>query len=183
MSSALDGLNQASRKVRMATARALNKVTASGRTQASRQIRAIGYQMKSGDIKKAIVISQRANQADLNTNLRGSGKPLPLIQFAARQTKVGVSVNVKSGRKVVPHTFIAVMPSGHRGVFVRIGTTHRRRIKDGRRISTGLPIKELFGPSIKAAFANPDVQSSVKDTISERFPIVLRQELAYEALK
>lgn len=169
--------------VKPAVARALNKTGTTGRAQASRSIQAAGYNMKAGDIKAAITLPRRASQDDLNIELRARGKAIPLIQFGARATKRGVSVNVKRGRTTLSHAFIATMPSGHRGVFERVGTMHKRVARHGRRLSSGLPIRELFGPSIKAAFASDAVSSEVINTMRARFPVVLVQELNFEALR
>lgn len=179
ISGALNKLDLTQRGVRSAAARALNKSATTGRAQASREIKAQGYGMKVSDIKAAISIAHRAKGNDLNAEIRATGKPIPLIQYSARQTHHGVSVNVKNGRTVLAHAFIAIMPSGHRGVFNRVGTAHKR--VRGR--SSGLPIKELFGPSVKAAFKNPAVVSAITNTLRIRYPIVLAQELNYEALK
>lgn len=183
ISGALAKLDLTDRAVRSAAARALNKTATTGRAQASREIKAQGYGMKVGDIRAAISIPVRANQGNLNTEIRARGKPIPLIQYSARQTRSGVSIQVKNGRTVLSHAFIAVMPSGHRGVFERVGKGHKRVERRGRNISTGLPIKELFGPSVKAAFGNPTVAGVITDTMRARYPIVLAQELNYEALK
>jgi hypothetical protein len=183
INNALAKLDMSRNGVRPAVARALNKTGTTGRAQASRSIQAAGYNMKAGDIKAAITLPRRASSGNLNLELRARGKPIPLIQFAARATKSGVSVNVKNGRRLLSHAFIATMPSGHRGVFQRVGRMHKRVVRDGRRLSTGLPIKELFGPSIKAAFASEPVKTDVINTMRERFPIVLVQELRFEALR
>lgn len=81
------------------------------------------------------------------TNLTGSiGTKVyrpGLIAFSARQTKHGVSYRISrtAGRKTIEHGFIAKMPSGHRGVFIRGGPSR-------------LPIRELQGPSIWTVVTN-----------------------------
>jgi hypothetical protein len=72
----------------------------------------------------------------------------PLINYGAKQTKKGVTVRVKNGRTTLRHAFIATMPNGHKGVFERVGSGHKRVTKKGRSYMSGLPIKELYGPSI-----------------------------------
>lgn len=163
---------------RKAIARALSKTATTARAEAARDIRDAGYGLKIGDIKDAISI-RRATAYDLKALVRATGRPIPLIQYGARQTKKGVTVNVKNGRKRIAHAFIATMPNGHKGVFVRKGDQHRRVMRNGRVVSTGLPIRELYGPSIPSAFANEVVQRAIASAIRERFPTVLKQELAY----
>lgn len=61
-----------------------------------------------------------------------------LLAFpGTKETKHGVRYRISrtAGRKTIEHGFIATMPSGHRGVFVRGGPSR-------------LPIREARGPSI-----------------------------------
>jgi len=61
---------------------------------------------------------------------------IPLIAFDARETPAGVSYKISAdGRKTLPGAFIARMPRGYEGVFVRTGTAR-------------LPIAEKFGPAM-----------------------------------
>ncbi len=176
-------LNATKDGTRKAIARALNKTATTARVEAARNIRDAGYGLKVGKIKDALSI-RRATGEELTAVLRSTGQPIPLINYGARQTAKGVSVNVKNGRKVIPHAFVATMRSGHTGVFIRTGKPHlkqSRNAKAGKR-TDNLPIDELFGPSIPSAFANDVVQDAVADAIEERFPVVLRQELKYLGL-
>lgn len=161
-----------------AIARALNKTATTARAQAGRNIRDAGYGIKVGAVKDAISI-RRASPTELRSVVRATGRPIPLIKYSARQTAKGVTVAVKNGRKLITHAFIATMGSGHKGVFIRTGNAHKKVRKNGRVIQSGLPIKELFGPSIPSAFANDVVQEAVIGAIRDRFPVVLRQELKF----
>jgi len=98
--------------------------------------RRVGKQItaKKGDIAKGI--------SKKKTTFYGSigAKPFRpgLLAFpGTKQTKRGVSYRLSrtAGRKRIEHGFIATMPSGHRGVFVRGGPSR-------------LPIREVRGPSI-----------------------------------
>lgn len=161
-----------------AITRALNKTAITARADAARNIRDAGYGIKVSSVKGAISIRRATNQ-DLKAIVTATGSPIPLINYGARQTSKGVSVNVKNGRKVIAHAFIATMASGHQGVFARQGKTHKKVMRRGRTYWSGLPVKELFGPSIPTAFANGAVQDAVKTAIEQRFPVVLRQELKF----
>lgn len=161
-----------------AITRALNKTAITARADAARNIRDAGYGIKVSSVKGAISIRRATNQ-ELKAIVTATGSPIPLINYGARQTSKGVSVNVKNGRKVIAHAFIATMASGHKGVFARQGKTHKKVMRRGRTYWSGLPVKELFGPSIPTAFANGAVQDAVKTAIEERFPVVLRQELKF----
>jgi hypothetical protein len=157
-----------------AKVRALNKIAAQAKVAASKEIRAAGYNMKAAAIKQKIVI-KRATSGSPEVIVRCSGRPIPLIQFSARETRAGVSVSVKNGRKLIKGAFIATMPTGHTGVFIRVGKQHKKI--NGK--WHGLPIKELYGPSIPAAFGNQIVQTALMNLIKNKFPVVLEQEMRW----
>lgn len=161
-----------------AVPRALNKVIDQVRTTAAREMRGAGYNLKVGDIKKAMTVS-RATPARLTANVLSSGRPIALIKYGARQTAKGVSVDVLRGRKVITGAFIATMPSGHKGVYVRVGKNHKKVMKNGRVMWSGLPIKELFGPSVPDGLANKAVQEALQRLIEEKFPVILQQQIRY----
>jgi hypothetical protein len=181
ISRALRKLDVTREQARKAIPRALNKTATTARAEAAREIRSAGYGLKIAAIKKSIRII-RATGSQLRAIVRASGKPIPLIEYAARQTRAGVTVNVLRGRKLIKGVFIATMPSGHRGVVRRKGLTSKRVIRKGRVAYSGLPIQELFGPSVPAAFANSVVQAALISAIRKRFPEVLRQELRFAGL-
>lgn len=165
-----------------AIVRALNRVAEQSRTESGQQIRAAGYDLKAGDIKAAISL-RRASAGNVRAVVKASGRPIPLIKYAARQTRKGVTVSVKNGRRLIPGAFIATMQSGHTGVFIRAGSGHKKvRQRTGMNWS-GLPIKELFGPSIPSAFINKTVQEALVASVRQRFPERLKHELAFLNLK
>lgn len=181
ISRALRKLDVTKEQARKAISRALDKTAITARAEAAREIKAAGYGLKIAAIKKSIKIV-RARGKKLRAIVRASGRPTPLIDYGARQTRKGVTVAVLRGRKLINGAFIATMPTGHRGVFLRKGTAHKQVKRNGRVTSSGLPIKELFGPSVPSAFANTVVQAALARAIRERFPEVLKQELRYVGL-
>ena len=91
---------------------------------------------------------------------------------------------VKGKRTVLRHAFIAIMPNGHIGVFERVGTQHKTVMgKKGKKIQSGLPIIELFGPSIPSALSNPVVERAIVKKIREKFPEILKHEIEFMTLK
>jgi hypothetical protein len=164
--------------INKATVRTLNKVATTIRATASREIRNAGYGLKAATIKNQLTI-KRAIRGNLVAMVIASGRPIPLIEYNARQTAKGVSVLVKEGRKIIAHAFIATMPSGHTGVFIRKGKDHRKKVLNGRTLWTGLPIQELFGPGVPKAFGNQVVIDALKKVVADRFPTVLSQEIAF----
>lgn len=162
-----------------AVVRALNKVAAQAKTAASKEIRAAGYNMKAADIKKRIKVT-RATAANPVAMVRVTGPVTPLIEFDARQTREGVSVKVKNGRKLIRHAFIATMESGHRGVFIR---------KDGKQPGRrGRPIlnrdiEQLYGPAVPDGFNNVIVKKALVAVVTSKFPAILKHEIEYLRLK
>ncbi|WNC90946.1 phage tail protein [Paraburkholderia sp. FT54] len=165
-----------------AVVRALNKTAMQARTAAAQEVRGAGYNIKSSAIKNSFSITKAA-QGRLVVVLKSTGRPVALINYGARQGKNGVSVQVKAGRTVLRHAFIATMPNGHRGVFERTGKQHKKVKRNGKTIRSGLPIKELFGPSIPQSLANDAVEKALMTKIRQKFPQILKHELAFIAAK
>lgn len=162
-----------------ATVRALNKIADQGKTFGAREIKSAGYNLKIGDIKRAMRV-RRASKGNLKATIITTGRPIPLIAYGARQTAKGVTVNVLSGRKLIPGAFIATMPSGHKGVYVRAPGAKHKKVGQGSKASWhALPIRELYGPSIPDAMNNKGVQAALLALTREKFPAVLAHEQAW----
>lgn len=120
---------------------AINKVLPKART---RFVRAVGDRITvpAREVRERIAV-KKASPATLEGTVTITRKPIPLIEFRARQTKKGgVTVQVRKGqaREKFRDSFIAKMKSGHEGVF-------RRRFKGKGRVAR-LPIDERFGPTV-----------------------------------
>lgn len=162
-----------------ATVRALNKMADQGKTQAARAIRDAGYGIKVNVIKSQLRV-QYAAPGRLVAKITASGRPIPLMQYGARAVKQGVTVNVLQGRRLIQGAFIARMPNGHVGVYVReAGARHKKVMQGGKASWHALPIRQLFGPSVPDALANAAVQSAMQQIIEERFPKLLEHEAKY----
>lgn len=162
-----------------ATARALNRMAEQALVKSARQVRDAGYNLKISEIKKALRVA-RANQGQLKSAVIATGKPIPLIAYGARQVANGVSVNVLNGRKVIAEAFIATMPSGHKGVFVRKPGAKHKKVGVGANASWhALPIRQLYGPSIPDGMANDKVREAIMALIEEKFPQLLDHELKW----
>jgi hypothetical protein len=92
----------------------------------------------------------KATRSNLSGRIYVHRKKISLMRFKPVQTPTGVEVRMRaSGTTVIPHAFIATMPSGHQGVFVRAQNGRREvRVKDGKKYTTQLPIKELPAPTV-----------------------------------
>jgi len=158
-----------SAKLKRAGSRALNKTATTGRKISVKEVRN-EINIKAGAARKQIGI-RRARPLNLKSVLLVKYKPIPLAAYAGvRQTKKGVSVQMMKSkpRKLFKGAFIATMPSGHKGVFLRKGK--------GR-----LPIQELYGPNVQSVFVEKTML--IED---QSLPVLeknLKHEIAYEMSK
>jgi hypothetical protein len=145
--------------------RALNKTLTGVKTDASSEIRTIITAKKSAVDETFRIV--RASVTQMSGLFESKGKPLPLIDFSARQTAKGVSVQVKkaSPRTVVGTTFIRTMKSGHKGVFWREwhgATKAPKKLKFAYAKlpkSYRLPMQERFGPRVPDILSNEPVMA------------------------
>lgn len=140
--------------------RAVNRTAALAKTQISREIRQ-EINIKAKDLNEKVIL-QRAKLHWPVATIGLSKKRVPVMDFAARQTKTGVSYKIKKagGREQIKHAFITTMPeTGHTGVFKRWGKTR-------------LPIVELFGPSVGEIFKRS--QSLIKRITEQAYKNLAR---------
>lgn len=128
----------------IAEVRAINRTIGSVRTVMVRLI-AEDVGLKQKDVRDALRM-QQASLSRPEAILAAKLKRIPLIDFQAtgpepsRGKGRGVSYKLSGGRSRIQNAFIATMPSGHRGVFVR-------------KAKARLGIREAFGPSLGHVFA------------------------------
>jgi hypothetical protein len=144
------------RRMRRAAAMALNKTGDGVRVDSSREIRA-RFKIRVAVVNKAFSIS-RASADRLVCTVRVRGRPLNLGNFSPRQTRRGVTVQVKGARKLIPHAFI-VQRGGAQVVFIREGNP-----RPGR-----LPIKPLTSVDLPGVFSLKEVQQIVTAQARDRF--------------
>jgi hypothetical protein len=156
------GINNLKTKFPVAVRRALKKAATSGR-QAMVADMSADTGLPVGKVREAIKV---VPQGDTQVNLECTGSRIPLIEFRARGPEPsrgrgrGVTYALPKGRGRMEHAFIATMPNGgHRGVFVRKSNavakkTEHPRLGRGGKLFSGLPIKEVFGPSLVRVFEN-----------------------------
>lgn len=102
------------------------------------------------------------------THVRASRKPIELIDFrSTRQNSVGISTRAWGRPVTIRGGFIATMPTGHRGAYIR---TSRSR----------LPITKLWGPTIAGTFQTPEVAAVIKATIRVRLAFNLARRITSE---
>lgn len=101
-----------------------------------------------------------------------SGKGMPLSKFPFIATRLGtmVHVNATSSFKLLPHTFVRRLRTGHLGIFQRKGEDR-------------LPIKELWTTRISDAMSDPGAVDGVHQAAAERLQSAFARGLERELAK
>lgn len=175
-------------KFAAAIARSLNRTASSAKTLASREIRKT-HKIPARELSKTITIRKASGRDDrLQADVQAEGKPLPAMAFGARQTRKGVTIDVKGSRKLLPGMFILTMKSGHKGVFARVQTegTYKDGELLGRRkrvnkTGSDLPIGEVKSVGVPRAFSNAAVIKALEAKSHETFPPTLLHELKWRS--
>lgn len=168
-------------KADKATVMALNKTIVQLGTEAGREIRKV-YNLKLKAIRKAMKLLKARNGSKYpRAELTFSGRPIPLIEFGARQNATGVSVKIlkQGGRKTVPHAFITELTrnnargggsAGIQNVFRRVGRAR-------------LPIKNLRSVSIPVMAERAAIAKTLEAFADERYDRNFDQALSYLLLR
>lgn len=183
---ALAGVSGAVDRVCM---RAINDGLVGMKTDASAEIRSVITLKKS--TVDATFKTVKASVTSLSGVFASTGKPVPLIEYGARQTTKGVSVQVKRGnpRSVVVGAFIATMKSGHKGVFWRewhqaIRKPVNRNIPYGKLPKKyRLPISQRYGPRVPDILSNEPVMAAVLKKADDRMHTNIDRQINYELSK
>jgi hypothetical protein len=158
---ALRQLNGTPKQIEKVARRSLNKMAQRARTVARRHTaRRMG--VKQSAIKNAITV-KRASAGGLTSAVKGSGKPLSLIHFGAKQTRRGVTARAYGERKLYPETFIQKSRGGGSQVFVR-------------ERSSRLPIRKLWGPGVPSTMAQEEIIEALEEKVRTDLPKIIEQE-------
>ena len=150
---ATQGLLLMQKDINTAAVAALNKVGITARATAARQISRVSG-LPVNQVRQHVPLV-RANKWRLQAEISGKPYSPNLIRYSARQTKQGVSANAWRKRKVYRGTFIA---NKGRTVFKRVGPER-------------LPIKAVYGPSVRREFIRDTTFKAVEQTVDARFPL------------
>ncbi len=166
-----------------AVARALNRIGDMARTQTARGLREEGYNFTATEIRNAIRV-ERATSTNLVTRLKVRRSTKSLMNFDPKETKAGVTVKIKGGRKLIKGAFIGQRLNGLAGVFVEdkaAGKIVLRRQKQYKRGSRGgwhdYPARKLYGPSVGGAFVEQYFQDQLRRFIDAKFKERVQHEL------
>lgn len=159
-------LNDLQKKyVPQAAGTALRRVATTVRKIAQQRIRdrlAISAAVARGDLQ-----IERGPIGRLTVWVTASGKPIPLRDYQARQTRKGATYRVSkaNGRKTYQRQqrlgFIVRSKGGH--VFVRTGDDPPGKAK--------APIQKVYGPSLPQYFVTKLVVQAMQNTARERWQI------------
>lgn len=162
------------RKTPSVIANAINRTLTNIRKNMAQQT-AQRYNVASGEVKKTIAV-KKATREKLSGAAVSKASPIALSKFKVspnrpvsyskgkRPSPKVYKVSVEKGPAskaldVNPKAFIAVMQSGHHGLF--------RRVSD-----ESLPIKQLFGPSAPQMIKNNEtidyIQKEAQSTLQKR---------------
>jgi hypothetical protein len=181
-----------------ATVRALNRAGDQAVTAASREIRRV-YNLSAKFARSQIKVRDRARKGSLFFTIRIFSKRIPLVEFVKGSKAItvtrkrpgkGVTVEIKKGQsKLIPHSFIARMKSGHLGVVARIVGKQRADApfrfgkgsgKSGRRWGDpDIPIGELTTLSVPRMFLEKTVRSAVTRVAIDSFQRNFEQQIKF----
>jgi hypothetical protein len=142
-----------------ALAPAINRALDRGRTTVKREIRK-EYLIKAKDIPVRV---RGASQARLSGEVRLDQGMLDLARFKVsprgvqkrkHKRPIKAQVKVRSGGKLIAHGFVASMPTGFTGPFVRKGTA---RLPIKKLLAIGAPImasQPTVGPAVNKAMGD-----------------------------
>lgn len=165
-------------------ARAVNKALAKSLTASSKEIGAT-VNLKAARIKKDFT-QVKANYSDPGGKLICKGDPVGLINYAARQVKDGVSVQVLKSkpRTILKHAYIATY-RGTQHVFWRAYDGPRApfnpKMKYGALpMKYKKPVERLTGPRIPDIFDRNEVMTIVLDVAADSYQQNFEHELERE---
>ncbi|OLL55974.1 hypothetical protein [Bartonella henselae] len=123
-------------------------------------------------VKKGVYIKENATARFLETDLIGSGTPLPLKFFKAKETKRGVTYTLFGKKQILTHGFIKG-GSFPKRVDLKMGGNVFQR-DDGDQF----PIAKQEGPSIAKVMSKPEIASAIAQYANERLTKNIQRQLA-----
>lgn len=142
--------------IQKSTVRALNRTIQHVQSQSVKAIaNAIAVPKKIIRQKAKIA---KANRWQLSAKLSMNLLPIPAIKLHPRQTKRGVNV----AKQAYPSAFIAHMPSGHQGVFQRMG--QKRLPIQEVKLAINPPAEHLIGQQLNgsSAYFKKELEADLK---------------------
>ncbi|WP_273757610.1 hypothetical protein [Bartonella sp. AU55XJBT] len=123
-------------------------------------------------VKKGVYIKEKATAKFLETDITGSGTPIPLKFFKAKETKRGVTYKLFGKKQILPHGFIKG-GSFPKRVDLKMGGNVFQR-DDGDQF----PIAKQEEPSIAKVMSKPEIANAIAQYASERLTKNIQRQLA-----
>lgn len=165
------------RQIDRAASNGLNVVIREVRKESIDEVAKV-RKLKKSAIRKGIRLVQRASNYTLRAVVQAFGRPISLKDYGAKQTPLGVEVNVEGKKKLIPHAFGPGYKARGRGKKLTRGSP---RVLGGhvymRTGESRLPIEKKWGPSIPTGFIREVVRTAQRRVIATRWPIVFRDKL------
>lgn len=179
------GVRQLAKKgIPRAITRATNKSLGKTRTLVRKELR-LKFNLP-GKVVNPLITSRNARKGKADAYIQGRGTQIPIYKVKTKpvQKPLGVSINTGTGKRIIKHTFIARMQSGHVGVFKRTTKRGGRRVpyidKQGQKQNKALPIRELKFPSPAHMVTQPRFANKAFRFFTRDYPLQLRRQLNFE---
>ena len=187
----IEGIDELTRKLKSlpkvvakATVSGLNKIGSQGTTQAKRKITS-WYNIKQKDLKGHVMLIRARSASKTRAErhfaiVRGTGKPIPLMKFAARPTEPPVQKGIPVGkrkpvtvkvlknqpRKIVRHAFVAQLrTTAAPNMFMRKGKARH-------------PVRTLYSLGIQKMFEKEGIPA-IEEIARTKGRRILEHELDF----
>ncbi|WP_375652205.1 MULTISPECIES: hypothetical protein [unclassified Bartonella] len=124
-------------------------------------------------IRRGVYIKEKATARFLETDIIGSGTPIPLKFFKAKETKRGVTYTLFGKKEILPHAFIKGGSFPKRVELKKLNGNVFQRA-DGDQF----PIAKQKGPSIAGVMSKPEIASAIVKKANERLIKNIQYQLA-----
>ncbi|WP_375673823.1 hypothetical protein [Bartonella sp. TS82HLJMH] len=124
-------------------------------------------------IRRGVYIKEKATARFLETDIIGSGTPIPLKFFKAKETKRGVTYKMFGKKEILPHAFIKGGSFPKRVELKKLNGNVFQRA-DGDQF----PIAKQDGPSIAGVMSKPEIASAIIKKANERLIANIQYQLA-----
>lgn len=123
-------------------------------------------------VKKGVYIKEKATAKFLETDIIGSGTPIPLKFFKAKETKRGVTYTLFGKKEILTHGFIKGGNFPKRVELKKMNGHVFQRVDSDK-----FPIAKQEGPSIAKVMSKPEIANAIAQYASERLTKNIQRQL------
>ncbi|WP_273757170.1 hypothetical protein [Bartonella sp. MM73XJBT] len=128
---------------------------------------------QSKRVKKGVYIKEKATAKFLETDIIGSGTPIPLKFFQAEETKRGVTYTMFGKKEILTHGFIKGGNFPKRVELKKMNGHVFQRVDSDK-----FPIAKQEGPSIAKVMSKPEIANAIAQYANERLTKNIQRQLA-----